>query len=108
MHDDSTTSLQGKQFLEQHTLTKMKLECRIASDLDEIESTFARDDWVHVSHKVSSQQADPSITEKVRKYRPGCVTLLHVLVFIAAWCGFMYYNAKDHATWLFAYFAALS
>ena len=101
MHDDSTTSLQGKQFLEQHTLTKMKLERRIASDLDEIESTFARDDWVHVSHKVSSQQADPSITEKVRKYRPGCVTLLHVLVFIAAWCGlcFMYYNAKDHATW---------
>ena len=100
MHDDSTTSLQGKQFLEKHTLTKMKLERRIASNLDKIESKHMKDDWVYISHD-STQQSEPSITERVRQYRPSCLTILHMIVFVAAWCGlcFMYYYTEDGSTW---------
>ena len=102
MHDDSTTSRRGREFLTKHSLAKSKLERRILSNLERINSKLSRtsDDGVEVSLDGKIQE-ESSVTAEVRQYRPGCLTLLHVLVFIAAWFAmcFMYYYGKEHATW---------
>ena len=103
MHDDSTTSPQGREFLNKQSLTKMKLERRISSNLDRINSKLmnhTNHEWVNVTCD-GKLQVESCITAEVRYYRPGCLTLLHALVFVAAWCAmcFMYYYGKEHATW---------
>ena len=106
MHDDNTTSLRGREFLNKHLLTKTKLERRISSNLDRINSKLAshtRREWVDVTFD-GKLQVESCITAEVRYYRPGCLTLLHALVFVAAWFAmcFMYYYGKEHAAWAVA------
>ena len=107
MHDDSTTSEAGREFMTRHSLTKAKLERRIASNLDTIDSrltTPAKDDWESVSYSGGGLQVESPITAEVRAYRPGCLALLHVLLFVSALCAmcFMYYYGQEHATWAVA------
>ena len=111
MHDDSTTSLRGRDFLTEQSLTKIKLQQRISSNLETVNSKLlglSKGNLVEVSVG-DKDQVESCITSEVRHYRPGCLTLLHVLVFFAAWfvlcfmyfvlC-FMYYYAEEHAPWL--------
>lgn len=106
MHDDSTTSLRGRDFLTEQSLTKIKLQQRISSNLETVNSKLlglSKGNSVEVSVG-DKDQVESCITSEVRHYRPGCLTLLHVLVFFAAWfvlC-FMYYYAEEHAPWAVA------
>ena len=105
MHDDSTTSVRGREFLNRHALTKSTFERRIASNLDRVDShlmSHLNDDSVKVS--CHDPQVESHVTVEVRKYRPSCLTLLHVVLFVAAWGAlcFMYYYGKEHATWAVA------
>ena len=102
MHDDSTASQHGEEFLTEHYHTRTKFEQRISANLARIDSKLATgaSDWVEVDFD-SKLPVESCITAEVRHHRLGCLTLLHVLVFIASWFAlcFMYYYGKDHAVW---------
>lgn len=106
MHDDSTTSLRGREFLSEQSLTKIKLQQRISSNLETVNSKLlglSNSNSVKVSLE-GKDQVESCIVAEVRNYRPGCLTLFHVLLFLAAWfvlC-FMYYYAEEHAAWAVA------
>ena len=101
MHDDGTTSQQGRQFLDRYSPTKINLERRIDSDLDKVHIELIDRGWLDVS---SDQETESQVTAEVRSYRPGCLTLLHVLLFVMVWCAlsFMYYYSEQHPTWAVA------
>ena len=104
MHDDSTTSQQGRQFLDRYSPTKVNLERRIDSNLDKVNLELINHGWLNEPSEKQLEETESEVTVEVREYRPGCLTLLHVLLFLAVWCvlSFMYYYADQHPTWAVA------
>ena len=98
MHDNGTTSKQGREFLDSYSPTKIDLERRIDSHLDKLHSQ----NWLEDGGLEGEEESKVMI--EVQKYRPGCLTLLHVLLFISVWVtlSFMYYYAQEHSTWAVA------
>ena len=104
MQDEATASQQGREFLDRYSPTKASLERRIDSNLDRIHSKRPHSSW-RESSVDSMEEEESEVTVEVRNYRPGCLMLFHVLLFVAVWCalGFMYYYySKEHSTWAVA------
>ena len=101
LHDDATTSQGGRQFLDRYSPTKINLERRIDSNLDKVHTELRNHGLLDGFSDVRPQETESQVTVEVREYRPGCLTLLHALLFSSVWCilSFMYYYSEQHPTW---------
>ena len=106
LHDDATSSEEGAHFLAKQGSQKIEIERQIATNLKTIGdklTSYERRGEVEITHDGQLSVEDVTL-KAVKNYRPGCITTLQIIVFIAVWfvvC-FMYYYANDYSTWAVA------
>lgn len=103
LHDDATSSQMGENFIAKHQSQRAEIEDRIASNLDKIDAklqSYKKGDKVEISFD-GQIHVEHAVMTAVKEYRPSCVILLQVFVFIAAWfaISFMYYYGDPHSVW---------